>query len=234
MSIHKAAILPGLGTPFTAGELRVCPHRIEADFRQTERLSTSCLTVYLPYKRKDSILNRNALFLGCPNVALPSWLRECIQVTDQDDGAEQEGAVLAFPKRPIDPVRNDGQSAIDLVYQAAEVVGNLQDRAREIESRAQTLCRAALEKLRLAERRTEAAENAVNLAESRAASAEAKSSAAELRAKKAEAQARELDQALTLIEDAIRSKLLGESPAAYGLEDARRRDPWQAKSSVIK
>jgi hypothetical protein len=154
-------------------------------------------------------------FLRGSNVALPSWLRECIQVTDQDQGAEQEETVVAFPRRAIDPVRNDGQSAIDLVYQAAEVVGNLQDHAREIETRAQTLCRGALEKLRLAERRTEAAENALNLAESRVVSAEAKLSAAELRAKKAEARARELDQALTLIEDAIRSKLLGESPGTY-------------------
>jgi hypothetical protein len=148
-------------------------------------------------------------------VALPSWLRECIQVTDVDQGANQEDTVVAFPRRRIDPIKNDGQSAIDLVYQAAEVVGNLQDQAREIETRAQTLCRAALEKLRLAERRTEAAENALNLAESRVASAEAKLAAAELRANKAEARACELNRALMSIEDAIRSKLLGERPAAY-------------------
>jgi hypothetical protein len=148
-------------------------------------------------------------------VALPHWLRECIQVTDQDQGSDQDENVLAFPRSRIEPAGNDGQAAIDLVYQAAEVVGNLQDHARQIENRAQTLCRSALEKLRLAERRTEAAENALNIAESRTASAEARSSAAELRAKKAEAKARELDQALTLIEDAIRSKLLGESPGAY-------------------
>jgi ABC-type phosphate transport system auxiliary subunit len=148
-------------------------------------------------------------------VALPHWLRECIPVSDHDEESEQEENVLAFPRNKTEPVGNDGQSAIDLVYQAAEVVGNLQDHARQIETRAQTLCRSALEKLRLAERRTEAAENALNLAESRVASAEAKLSAAELRAKKAEATARELGQALTLIEDAIRSKLLGERPGAY-------------------
>jgi hypothetical protein len=116
---------------------------------------------------------------------------------------------MAFPRRPIEPVRNDGQSAIDLVYQTAEVVGNLQDHARQTEIRAQALCRSALEKLRFAERRTEAAEKALNIAESRIASAEARLSAAELRAKKAETWARELDQALTLIEDAIRTRLLG-------------------------
>lgn len=148
-------------------------------------------------------------------MALPHWLRECVQVTDQDQGPEQDEHVFAFPRRSVEPIRNDGQSAIDLVYQAAEVVGNLQDRARQTEIRAQTLCRSALEKLRVAERRTEAAEKALNIAESRVASAEARLSAAELRAKKAETRASELDQALTLIEDAIRSKLLGESPSAY-------------------
>ena len=148
-------------------------------------------------------------------MALPHWLRECIQVTDQDQGSEEDENVLAFPRNRIDPVRNDGQSAIDLVYQAAEVVGNVHDHARRMEIRAQTLCKNALEKLRFAERRTEAAEKALIIAESRIASAEARLSAAELRAKKAETWARELDQALTLVEEAIRSKLLGESPSAY-------------------
>ena len=142
-------------------------------------------------------------------MALPHWLRECIQVTDQDQGPEQDENVFAFPRRSVEPVRNDGQSAIYLVYQAAEVVGNLQDHARQTEIRAQTLCRSALEKLRVAERRTEAAERALNIADSRVASAEARLSAAELRAKKAETWARELDQALTLIEEAIRTRLLG-------------------------
>jgi ABC-type phosphate transport system auxiliary subunit len=148
-------------------------------------------------------------------VALPHWLRECIQVSDHDEESEQDENVLAFPRNKTEPVGNDGQSAIDLVYKAAEVVSNVHDHARQMEIRAQTLCKNAIEKLRLAERRTEAAENALNIAESRIASAEARLAAAELRAKKAETRTRELDQALTLIEDAIRSKLLGESPSAY-------------------
>ena len=151
-------------------------------------------------------------------MALPHWLRECIQVTDQEQGPERDENVenvMAFPRRPIEPVKNDGQSAIELVYQAAEVVGNLQAHARQTEIRAQTLCRSALEKLRFAESRTEAAEKALNIAESRTASAEARLSAAEIRAKKAETWARELDQALAALEEAIRSKLLGENPSAY-------------------
>jgi hypothetical protein len=147
-------------------------------------------------------------------VTIPHWLKECIQITDQDRESGQSEKVLAFPRR-TGPVKNDGQSAIDLVYQAAEVVGNLHHNARETEIRAQTLCRTAHEKLRLAERRAEAAENALNLAESRIASAEAKLSAAELNAKKAETKARELEQALTLIEEAIRTRLLGERQEAY-------------------
>ena len=147
-------------------------------------------------------------------MALPHWLRECIQVTDQEQEPERDENVMAFPKRPIEPAKNDGQSAIDLVYQAAEVVGNLQAHARQTEIRAQTLCRSALEKLRLAESRTEAAEKALNIAESRIASAEARLSAAELRAKKAETRSRELDQAFTLVEEAIRTRLLGEGPGA--------------------
>jgi len=147
-------------------------------------------------------------------VTIPHWLKECIQITDQDRESDQSEKVLAFPKR-TEPVKNDGQSAIDLVYQAAEVVGNLHHNARETEIRAQTLCRTAHEKLRLAERRAESAENALNLAESRIASAEAKLSAAELNAKKAETKARELEQALTLIEEAIRTRLLGERQEAY-------------------
>ena len=42
-----------------------------------------------------------------------------------------------------------------------------------------------------------------------------KLSAAELRTKKAETMALELDRALKLIEDAIRTKLLGENPGGY-------------------
>ena len=147
-------------------------------------------------------------------MTIPHWLSECIQITDQDRESDQDENVLAFPRR-TEPVGNDGQSAIDLVYQAAEVVGNLHHNARETEIRAQTLCRTAHEKLRVAERRAESAENALNLAESRIASAEAKLSAAELNAKNAETRARELEQALTLIEEAIRTRLLGERQHAY-------------------
>src|SRR3981081_1405915 len=103
--------------------------------------SPTCrLTVYLPY---DPIVTLDSLFRRS-KVALPHWLQECIQVTDQDHCPERDENVMDFPRRPVEPVRNDGQSAINLVYQAAEVVGNLQEHARQTEIRAQTLCRSAL------------------------------------------------------------------------------------------
>ena len=142
-------------------------------------------------------------------MAIPSWLRESIQVTHQDQLPEEDENVLRFSRERTAPLRNDGRSAIDLVYQAAEVVGNLQNHARQTEIRAETLCRNALDKLRFAETRAQAAENALNVSESRIAAAEARLSAAELRAKNAETRARELDQALSLIEEAIRTRLLG-------------------------
>lgn len=144
-------------------------------------------------------------------MALPHWLRVCIQVTDADQPADDSDNVLNFPRgQAARRVNDSGQSALDLVYQAVELVGNLQDEARQTETRAQGLCRSAVERLRLAERRVEAAESASSLAESRLSSAAAKLSAAELRAKNAETRARELDQALSRIEEAIRTRLLGE------------------------
>ena len=147
-------------------------------------------------------------------MAIPHWLRECIEVEDQDREFERDEKVLVFPRRN-EPMRNDGQSAIDLVHQAAEVVGKLHHDARATEIRAQTLCRTAHEKLSLAERRAESAENALNLDESRIVSAEARLSAAELHAKNAENRAHELERALTLVEEAIRTRLLGERQDAY-------------------
>jgi hypothetical protein len=168
--------------------------------------------VYLPCELKVLESQR---YIRRSKVALPHWLRETIQVTDQGQGPEPDENVMAFPRSRIDPVRNDGQSAIDLVYQAAEVVSNVHDQARRMELHAQTLCKTALEKLRFAERRAESAEKALNISESRIASAEVRLCAAEQRAKKAETMARELDQALSLVEEAIKTRLLGESPSAY-------------------
>ena len=105
-------------------------------------------------------------------MALPHWLRECIQVTDQDQGPEQDENVLAFPRRPIEPVRNDGQSAIDLVCQAAEVVGNLHDHADR--NCTKLFAEPRAKNFSLLKGARTLLEKALNLAESRIASAEAR------------------------------------------------------------
>jgi hypothetical protein len=132
--------------------------------------------------------------------------------------------------RPLIP--DSGTTALNLVYQAAEVFRGMEDRAQETEARAQALCKSAMERLSLAEMRTEAAERAqrelitgaecklqdasraLRQAQSRLEEAEDRLTAVEFRAQAAEAEAREAKQALALVEEAIRRRLLCANPAA--------------------
>ena len=127
---------------------------------------------------------------------------------------------------------DEGATALDLVYQAADVFRSMEKHARETEARAQSLCASALERLRLAEMRAEAAERAqreliitaehklqgacraLEQAKSRIEAQEDKLTAIEFRAQAAEAEAREAKDALALVEDAIRKRLLCENPDA--------------------
>ena len=131
--------------------------------------------------------------------------------------------VLSFA-RPSVP--DSGESALDLVYQAADVFRSIEDRAQQTEARAQALCQSAMDKLKLAEMRAEAAERArrevmveaecklqdasraLAQAQSRVEATEDRLTAAEFRAQAAEAEAREAKQALALVEEAIRRRLL--------------------------
>src|ERR1700726_238893 len=65
--------------------------------------------------------------------------------------------VLSFA-RPLVP--DSGATALNLVYQAAEVFSSMEDHARETEARAKSLCKSAVERLELAEKRVEVAERA--------------------------------------------------------------------------
>jgi chromosome segregation ATPase len=119
-------------------------------------------------------------------------------------------------------------AVINLVHQAAEVFSSMEDHARETESRAQSLCKSALERLELAEKRIETVERerreainklrdaskALEEAQSRIIAVEDRLTAAEFRAQAAETDAREAKQALALVEEAIRSHLLSASPKA--------------------
>jgi hypothetical protein len=108
----------------------------------------------------------------------------------------------------------------------------MEDHARETEARAQLLCKSAAERLGAAEKRNEIAERsrrelitetacklhdasrALKQAQSRIVAAEDRPTAVELRAQSAEVEAREAKQALALVEEAIRRRLLCASPEA--------------------
>ena len=131
--------------------------------------------------------------------------------------------VLSFA-RPSVP--DSGETALNLVYQAADVFRSIEDRAQQTEAHAQALCKSAMERLKLAEMRAEAAERArrevvieaecklqdasraLTQAQSRFEETEDRLTAAEFRAQAAEADAREAKQALALVEEAIRRRLL--------------------------
>ena len=137
--------------------------------------------------------------------------------------------VLSFA-RPSVP--DSGATALNLVFQAADVFRGIEDHARETEARAQSLCKGALERIRFAEMRAEAAERAqrellteaecklqdasraLNQAQSRIQTTEDRLTAMEFRAQAAEAEARESKQALALVEEAIRRRLLYANPEA--------------------
>jgi len=143
--------------------------------------------------------------------------------------ARREDGVLSFPRLSTS---DTSATALDLVYQAADVFQNIEERARETEIRAQSLCKNASEKLRRAEMRAEAAERAqreliisaehklqdasraLEQAQSRIEAQQDHLTAVEFRAQAAEAEAREAKQALALVEEAIRRRLLCTNPDA--------------------
>jgi hypothetical protein len=137
--------------------------------------------------------------------------------------------VLSF-LRP--PVADRGATALDLVYQAADVFRGMEEHARATEARAQSLCNSAIDRVRRAEMRAEAAEQAHRIlivdaedklerasraltqAQSRLEAKDDQLTAAEFRAQAAEAEAREAKQALALVEEAIRRRLRCANPKA--------------------
>jgi hypothetical protein len=151
------------------------------------------------------------------------------------DSIDQTDKVLRFRNSPAFSTENEGEAALDLIYQAAEVIRGIEDRANTTEARAQCLAQDAIEKLQLAENRIQSleterraaeacvseasvkireTEKALNQAESRIEAAENQLSQTELRARIAETRAGEAEKALIRIEEAIRTQLLGQRRAA--------------------
>jgi chromosome segregation ATPase len=142
--------------------------------------------------------------------------------------------VLRFPSSPPSTTQN-GKVAVDLVYQAAELVRDIENRSNETTKHAQSLAERAVEKLRDAEERIqeleaerratqdyiseanvmvrEAAE-AVKRERSRVKAAEEQLRELELRTRDAEARAKESENAVVQVESAIRIHLLGQRRSA--------------------
>jgi len=138
--------------------------------------------------------------------------------------------ILRFPTSPPLGTQN-GQVAVDLVYQAAALIRDIENRSDETAKYAQSLAERAVEKLRAAEERIqefeaerravqdcinkangmaqEAAE-ALNRERSRVKACEEQLRDLELRTRNAEARAEQSESAVAQIESAIRTHLLGQ------------------------
>ena len=167
------------------------------------------------------------------------WLQEHMRdhIANQSAPNSAEN-VLSF-RHPPNSANNPGMAALDVVYQAAELIRDVDNYAAERQARAETLAKQAIEKLktahdcvRTAESRTLAAEakikdfsdrvekefnvkvreieEGMERAASRMAVAEAQLSAAEQRARNAEERADEAEKALKHIEETIRTRNLRE------------------------
>lgn len=107
------------------------------------------------------------------------------------------------------PSQHDtGAKALDLVYQAADVFRDIEERAQEFRARAEAAEQAQRELIVNAERRLQDVLTALEEANSRLATQQDQLIAVEFRAQSAEAEALEAKQSLALVEEAIRRRLL--------------------------
>jgi chromosome segregation ATPase len=174
-----------------------------------------------------------------------SWLRDDMRDHlangNPSDAIEN---VLSFQRR-ITSGKNPGEAALELVWQAAELIGDVDSFAAERLARAEKLAQQAIEKLKIADDRVRSAESerrtviaemnefrdkvekevsdklqemerAMEQTASRVAAAEAKLSTAEQRARAAESRANEAENALRRVEAAIRSKIIAKMPTNSG------------------
>ncbi len=169
------------------------------------------------------------------------WLQEHMRDHIANSSAlESPENVLSFrcpPNSETDP----GAAALNLVYQAAEHIRDVDDCAAERQDRAETLAKQAIEMLKIAEARVRSAESARLAAEaeikefsdrvekelsiklqeveeameqtaSRIAATEAQLSTTEQRARTADMRADEAENTLKRIEEAIRIQILEKMP----------------------
>jgi chromosome segregation ATPase len=144
--------------------------------------------------------------------------------------------VVNFQYMPRSSADDGGQTALSLVFQAAELIRDTKDRAYAIEQRAQSLAENAITHLTDAQDRIQQlqseravlearfkevnlrwseAEEALKKALLRMSTAETRLLEAEKRTDRAERRANEMASAVERIEDAIRTQILGSKAQAY-------------------
>ena len=165
------------------------------------------------------------------------WLRERMREFVTNSNAVNSGDNILNFRHQTSSAKNPGAAALDLVYQAAELIGDVENFAAEREAHAELLANQAIEKLKIAEERVRSAdlarraaeadvtafkervekefnvklqeiENAMEQAASRLAATEAQLTAAEQQANAAELRATEAENALKRIEAAIQTQIL--------------------------
>jgi chromosome segregation ATPase len=170
------------------------------------------------------------------------WLHK--HMRKQRSGSPQKSPAditSIFPSAGDGVASRDGQGALDLVYQAAEVVRSIEDRANEFETHVRDVAEKAVEKLKLAERRIQELElqqreaeaciievraklqqagEALQEERARVLAAENQLPELELRARLAEARAEEYQKTLARIEDTIRTEILRQRPSVSNRSNA--------------
>lgn len=168
---------------------------------------------------------------------LRGHMRDHVANSSMVDSADN---ILNF-QRPPYSAKNPGAAALDLVYQAVELIGDVDNYAAEREARAEKLAQQAIENLKIADDRVRSAESGRRAAEaeikefsdrvekefsiklqeveeameqtaSRIAATEAQLSTAEQRARTADMRADEAENTLKRIEEAIRIQILEKMP----------------------
>jgi chromosome segregation ATPase len=153
-----------------------------------------------------------------------AWLRQHLRGQSDDAGPiERTDKILQFPDAPPRSPEDRGKETLDLVHRAAEVIRGIEDRARGLAEDAveqlqlaNTRIHALEAERRAAETRAQDAEDALKRAASRIAAAENQLAQAERIARAADMRANETEKALIRIEDAVRTRLLGQRRASPG------------------
>jgi len=144
------------------------------------------------------------------------WLRQHMRDRMMLPGSDERSGI------PPHLIAHGESGALDLVHQVADVIKGIEEHATKTEAHCQGLVTRALDRLQAAEDRIKAleterqnletsfaqAQNKIEQLESNLAQAESRVAMSEAERAAAEEQAKKADNALHLVEDAIRTKLL--------------------------